>query len=128
MGARFVRLRRMQTTFDKKSGLAFIIAFGVVSLFADMAYEGMRGIAGPFLATLGASGAAVGAIAGTGELAGYMLRLFSGSAADRTRLYWPITLIGYFVQMAAVPALALAGNWWVAAILIILERAGKAMR
>ncbi len=30
--------------------------------------------------------------------------------------------------MAAVPALALAGNWWAAAIFIILERTGKALR
>jgi len=118
----------MQTDFDKKSGLAFIIAFGVVSLFADMAYEGMRGISGPFLASLGASGAAVGAIAGTGELFGYLLRLGSGRLVERTRLYWPIALAGYAIQMAAVPALALAGNWWAAALFIILERTGKAVR
>jgi MFS family permease len=118
----------MQTDFDKKTGLAFIIAFGVVSLFADMAYEGMRGISGPFLASLGASGAAVGAIAGTGELFGYLLRLGSGRLAERTRLYWPIALAGYAIQMAAVPALALAGNWWAAALFIILERTGKAVR
>ncbi len=115
-------------SFDKKSGLAFVVAFGIVSLFADMAYEGMRGISGPFLATLGASGAAVGIIAGTGELAGYLLRLFSGALAQRTRAYWFITLFGYVIQMAAVPLLALAGSWWMAALLIILERAGKAMR
>lgn len=114
--------------FDKKSGLAFVVAFGIVSMFADMAYEGMRGISGPFLATLGASGAAVGIIAGTGELAGYLLRLFSGALAQRTRAYWLITLLGYVIQMAAVPLLALAGSWWMAALLIILERAGKAMR
>jgi predicted MFS family arabinose efflux permease len=114
--------------FDKRTGLAFVVAFGIVSFFADMAYEGMRGIAGPFLATLGASGAAVGIIAGGGEMAGYLLRLVSGRAADRTRLYWPITLAGYVVQMAAVPLLALAGNWWMAAALIVIERAGKAVR
>jgi len=112
-------------TFDRKSGLAFVVAFGVVSLFADMAYEGMRAISGPFLATLGASGTAVGLIAGTGELAGYLLRLFSGRLADRTRAYWLITLFGYVIQMTAVPLLALAGSWWMAALLIILERAGR---
>lgn len=114
--------------FDKSTALAFVISFGIVSLFADAAYEGMRAISGPYLALLGASGFAVGFIAGTGELAGYMLRLLSGSAADRTKLYWPITLGGYVVQMAAVPLLAFAGNWWAAAALIILERAGKATR
>lgn len=118
----------VQTDFDKRSGLAFIVAFGVVSLFADMAYEGMRGISGPYLGSLGASGTIVGVVAGVGELFGYLLRLGSGRLAERTRLYWPIALAGYTVQMAAVPALALTGNWWAAAIFIVLERAGKALR
>src|SRR5581483_1524084 len=95
--------------FEKRSALAFIVAFGIVSLFADAAYEGMRGITGPYLALLGASGTAVGIIAGAGELFGYVLRLGSGRLADRTGAYWAIALIGYVVQMAAVPAMALAG-------------------
>jgi len=115
-------------SFDKHSGLAFIVAFGVVSLFADMAYEGMRSISGPFLASLGASAAAVGIIAGTGELFGYLLRLLSGRVAERTGAYWPLALAGYAIQMAAVPALALAGSWWAAALFIVLERTGKAVR
>jgi MFS family permease len=110
------------------AALRFVISFGVVSLFADMTYEGMRSIAGPYLALLGASGTAVGLIAGSGELLGYTLRWVSGDIADRSRLYWPITLAGYVVQMAAVPALALIGNWPAAAALIILERIGKATR
>jgi len=115
-------------SFDKKSGLAFIVAFGIVSLFADAAYEGMRGITGPYLALLGASGTAVGIIAGSGELFGYVLRLLSGRIASRTGAYWAIALAGYVLQMAAVPAMALAGAWWAAAALIILERTGKAIR
>src|SRR5580704_953983 len=115
-------------SFDAKSGLAFIIAFGFVSLFADMAYEGMRGISGPYLGLLGASATIVGIVAGTGELAGYVLRLASRRLADRTHLYWPITLIGYVIQMAAIPLMALTGAWWMAALLIVLERTGKAVR
>jgi MFS family permease len=114
--------------FDNRSALAFIVAFGIVSLFADAAYEGMRGITGPYLALLGASGTAVGIIAGSGELFGYVLRLASGRIADRTGAYWAIALAGYVVQMAAVPAMALTGAWWAAAALIILERTGKAIR
>ena len=34
----------IQTDFDKRSGLLFILAFGVVSLFADMVYEGARSV------------------------------------------------------------------------------------
>ena len=93
-----------------------------------MAYEGMRGLNGPFLATLGASGAAVGVIAGGGELIGYLLRLASGRVAEKTGAYWLIAVAGYVLQMAAVPALALAGNWQAAAFFIVLERSGKALR
>jgi predicted MFS family arabinose efflux permease len=114
--------------FDKRTGLAFIVAFGIVSLFADAAYEGMRGISGPFLGTLGANGTAVGIIAGGGELVGYVLRLASGRLAEKTGAYWVIALAGYVLQMAAVPLMAFAGLWWMAAGLIILERTGKAIR
>jgi Major Facilitator Superfamily len=83
------------------SRLRFVLIFGVVNLFADMTYEGARSIIGLYMAGLGASGLAVGAVAGFGELLGYALRLVSGSWADRTRLYWPITLAGYVVQILA---------------------------
>ena len=115
-------------SFDSRSALAFAVAFGFVSLFADAAYEGMRGISGPFLAGLGASGAVVGIVAGGGELIGYLLRLLSGRLAERTGAYWTIAILGYALQMSAVPALALAGSWQVAALFILLERGGKALR
>ena len=118
----------MQRDFDSRSALAFIIAFGAVSFFADMAYEGMRAITGPFLGSLGATGLIVGLIAGGGELFGYVLRLGSGRLAERTHRYWAITLLGYVIQMSAVPLLALAGNLWSAAAFIVLERVGKAVR
>jgi predicted MFS family arabinose efflux permease len=110
------------------AGMRLVLLFGVVSLFADMTYEGGRSVVGPYLAILGASATAVGVVAGGGELLGYALRLVSGRLADSTRAYWPITVAGYVVQMAAVPALALAGSWQMAATLIVLERVGKAVR
>ena len=110
------------------SALKFVVLLGVVSLFADMTYEGARSITGPYLAVLGASGAAVGTIAGLGELLGYGLRLVTGYISDRTRRYWTITILGYFVNLVAVPLLALAGNWETAAVLMITERIGKAVR
>jgi predicted MFS family arabinose efflux permease len=121
-------MARERVDFTAKSALAFVVAFGFVSLFADATYEGMRGISGPFLALLGASGAVVGLVAGGGELIGYLLRLLSGRLADRTRAYWTFTIAGYVIQMAAVPLLAFAGSWPLAALLIVLERAGKAVR
>src|SRR6266487_5470676 len=117
-----------QPSQAKATALKFVLLIGVMSLFADFTYEGSRSIIGPYLALLGASAAAVGIVTGLGELLGYGLRLVSGRGADQTGKYWPITIFGYIVQMAAVPLLALAGNWPVAALLIILERVGKAIR
>jgi predicted MFS family arabinose efflux permease len=106
----------------------FVVMIGVVSLLSDTTYEGARSLTGPYLAFLGAGAAAVGVVAGLGELIGYGFRLVSGHIADRTRAYWPVTILGYCLNLLAVPALALANSWEVAAALIILERLGKAVR
>ena len=119
---------RVAGGISHRTALRFVVLLGVVSLFADMTYEGARSITGPYLAALGASGAAVGLIAGLGELVGYALRLASGYAADRSRRYWAITMVGYGLNLAAVPLLALAGRWEMAAVLMIAERVGKAVR
>ncbi len=115
-------------TNAKKQALRFIVLMGLVSLFADFTYEGARSIRGSFLAVLGASGAAVGAVVGLGELIGYGVRILSGMAADRMRAYWLFTILGYLINLVAVPLLALAGSWHIAAALIILERLGKGLR
>ena len=111
-----------------RTAFRFVLLLAFVSLFADFAYEGARSVTGPFLAVLGASGAVVGVVAGLGELLGYGLRLVSGRISDRTRMFWPITIFGFVVQMASIPLLALAGSWPVAALLILTERTGKAIR
>ncbi len=110
------------------NAIRFVLLVGVLSLFADCTYEGSRSILGPYLAVLGASATIVGVVTGFGELLGYGLRLVSGRWADATGKFWPITIFGYVVQMAAVPALALTHSWPAAAALIILERVGKATR
>jgi MFS family permease len=112
----------------KSRAAKFVLLVGVMSFFADFTYEASRGIIGPYLAVLGTSAAAVAIVTGFGELLGYGLRLVSGRLADATKQFWTITIFGYVVQMAAVPLLALAGNWPVAAALIVLERVGKAIR
>lgn len=111
----------------KKTALKFIILLGIVSLFGDVTYEGARSVTGPYLATLGASAAIVGLVAGLGEFIGYALRLASGYLADRTERYWLMTIVGYGF-IFSIPLLALAGYWQIAAILIIMERTGKAIR
>jgi hypothetical protein len=106
----------------------FVLTMGVVNLFGDMTYEGGGAINGQFMATLGASAAVVSITAGLGEFLGYSLRSISGYIADRTGRYWLITFIGYAINLLAVPAMAFAGNWQVAALLILAERIGRAIR
>ncbi|HJT47442.1 MAG TPA: MFS transporter [Nitrososphaeraceae archaeon] len=108
--------------------LKFIILLGIVSLFADMTYEGARSVTGQYLAIFGASATVVGVIGGLGEFVGYGVRIIFGSLADRTRRYWTITILGYILNLLAVPLIALTSHWEIAAILIIAERFGKAIR
>jgi MFS family permease len=111
-----------------RSALRFVVFLGVVSLFADMTYEGARSLSGQWLATLGASAAIVGVVAGAGELVGYALRLVSGLFADRTHRYWSTTIVGYAINLFSVPLLSLTSSWPAAASLIVVERAGRAIR
>jgi MFS family permease len=108
--------------------MRFVLLIGILSFFADFTHEAARSLLGPYLASLHATAFIVGAVTGFGELLGYSLRFFSGRLADSTGKFWPITIFGYILQMSAVPALALTGSWQTAAVFIILERVGRAIR
>ena len=112
---------------DNAKAFKIIILFGIVSLLGDIIYEGARSINGQYLQTLGASAAIVGLVAGLGEFLGYGLRLFAGYFSDKTKAYWFFTILGYGL-LASIPLLALAGVWQIAALFIIIERIGKAIR
>jgi hypothetical protein len=68
----------------RSSALRFIVYLGVVSLFADMTYEGAHSIIGPFLRDLGASPFAVALIAGARAGAGRAA--FRSHAGRRPRM------------------------------------------
>jgi MFS family permease len=110
------------------AAFAFVLTMGIVNLFGDVTYEGGAAINGQFLGSLGASAAAISIIAGAGEFLGYALRSVAGWTADRTGKYWPVTIVGFAINLFAVPAMALAGNWQVAGLLILAERTGRAIR
>ena len=120
--------RNTERTRAASHAFRFVLTMGVVNLFADMTYEGGASINGPFLGTLGASAAAISIIAGLGEFLGYSLRSVAGYVSDKTGRYWLITFVGYSVNLLAVPAMALAGSWPVAAGLVLAERVGRAIR
>ena len=110
--------------------MTFIILFGIVSLFSDMTHEGASSIRGAYLALLGASAGTIGFISGLGELIGYSMRYVFGKITDRTKKYWPMVIFGYILDILAVPALALVGEkgWIAAAILLVTQRMGKAIK
>ncbi|MET3808280.1 MFS family permease [Nakamurella sp. UYEF19] len=106
----------------------FIVSFGLISLFADMVYEGARSIIGPYLATLGASAVVVGVAAGAGEFIGYGLRVVSGYLVTRSRHYWAWTITGYTLTVVSVPLIGLTHLLAPALLLYGTERLGKAIR
>ena len=108
--------------------MQFVLAFGVVSMFADMVYESARAITGPYLATLGASAAVVGFVTGSGEAVALVFRLLTGRISDRTGRRWALSIAGYTITVIAVPLIAVTQALWSAAVLVIAERFGKAVR
>lgn len=110
--------------------LLFIMLFAIVSLFSDMTHEGASSIRGAYLALLGASAGTIGFISGLGELIGYSLRYVFGRIADKTKKYWLMTILGYVLDVLAVPALALVGEhgWIFACGLLVIQRMGKAIK
>lgn len=123
-----MRFKHLKIYFATRPALMLVILLGIISMFADVTYEGARSITGPYLAILGASAITVGFVAGFGELMGYALRLITGFIVDKTACYWLITFLGYLLNLLSVPLLALTHSWIFAAVLIILERVGKAIR
>lgn len=111
----------------RRAAMNLILVLGLVSAFGDITYESARSVSGPFFLTLGAGAAAIGFVSGLGELLGYGLRLVFGVIADRLRAHWTATFVGYGLLLS-VPLLALVHDWRAAALLLILERIGKAIR
>lgn len=123
----------MENNKNKKKisqAMLFIIFFGIVSLFSDMTHEGASSIRGAYFTILGASAGAIGFVSGLGELIGYSMRYVFGRIADKRKNYWFMTIFGYVIDVLAVPALALVGEngWIAAAILLIIQRMGKAIK
>ncbi len=119
----------MDTANPKQlSAWRFIVWFGIVSLFADFVYEGARAVTGPFMAHLGASALLVGVVTGAGEALALAGRLVTGPMVDKTRAYWPLAILGYALTIVSVPLLGAATTVLAASVLIIAERAGKAIR
>lgn len=113
----------------EKPLLVFIL-LSLVSLLADIVYEGGRSVSGAFLAFLNSPSYAP-ALVGAGDLVGSLLRLATGliaTAYASSTILWGFTIAGYALTALSIPALALAGSWEVAVLLYVLDRVGKGLR
>jgi MFS family permease len=106
----------------------FVLLMGVVDLFGDTTYSGGASMNGLFLASVGAGAAVISIAGGLSEFLNYLTRGVSGYFADRLRRRWPLVFVGYSVNLLAVPALAFAGHWQVAAGLIVVQGIGRGVR
>ncbi len=107
--------------------IRLILLLGVASLLGSLVSNGARSVTGPYILLLGGSAAVVGLVAGSGEFIGYALRSATGAYVGQSHRYWKVAMTGYGL-LAAIPLLAFAVRWEAAAVLIIAERIGKAVR
>lgn len=105
-------------------GLAGLM--GLVSMLADLVYEGGRSVQGDLLLKAG-SGALGVAIVAAGEALAYASRPLGAILAGRIGL-WPTTFLGYALSVGSIPLLALAGDWRAIAAVYLAERLGKGVR
>ena len=114
---------------SRRTLIVFII-LGLVSLTADMVYEGARSVGGSYIEELGGPPVA-SAITASGDLIGYGLRFVSAVIATylaSSSVFWSIIIFGYALQLFAMPILAFAYSWSVATALYLIERVGKGLR
>jgi MFS family permease len=114
----------------RNQALVFILFLGFISLLSDFTHEGARSIYGSYLGLLGVGAFMISLVSGLGEFIGQALRIVTGIIADKTRKYWFMMILGYAVNLLAIPLLALTNEsiWQVALVLILVERVGKAIR
>ena len=93
----------------RKIALKFVLMIGVLASLPTSLMKVLDPSLARFFRQLEQRGV-VGNGCRFGELLGYGLRFFSGPLSERTGEFWPITFLGYIVQMAAVPLLAFAGT------------------
>ncbi|MCX8195579.1 MAG: MFS transporter [Acidilobaceae archaeon] len=108
--------------------LLVFLLLSLVSLLADMTYEGGRSISGPYLEALGASLLVAGSLS-AGELVAHSFRSAGGFLAQKlgSKSFWPLLFLGYSANLA-IPALAFVQSWEHAFLLYMIERAGKGLR
>ncbi len=113
-----------------RRALVVFYLLGLVSLFADMVYEGGRSVSGAYLEFLN-SPAVGAALIGVGDFIGYVLRFITGYVASvyqSSTLLWASVIAGYAITALSIPLLAFTSSWSIAVLLYMVDRVGKGLR
>lgn len=109
-------------------GRGNILAFGLTSLFNDVATEMAYWVLPAFLVSIGAGPAQLGVIEGIAESVASFVQLFAGYLTDRISRRKPIVVGGYFVANAVKPLLALVTSWRQVLAIRFADRFSKGIR
>jgi MFS family permease len=119
----------MTETKPEKAGMRNVTSLGAVSFFTDFSTEMILGVLPLFIiSNLGATRAILGAIEGSGELAGYAFRMVSGSLSDKIGKRKVFIIAGYALSTASKPFFAFASGWVDALVVRLSDRVGKGFR
>jgi MFS family permease len=88
-----------------------VVGMGVTSLLSDAGHEMATAVLPGFLAVLGVSAAALGAIEGIADSVSSFVKLGSGWLSDRLGFGKPIAVGGYFLTGVAKALFAFAYGW-----------------
>jgi MFS family permease len=106
-----------------------IVLLGMTSLFTDVGTEMIFPLLPVFLTeTLGAGPSYLGLVEGAADGVSSLLKLVSGTLADRLPRRKPLVLLGYGLASAVRPFVALATKPWHALAVRVADRVGKGVR
>lgn len=107
-----------------------VVMLGLTSLFTDISAEMVATILPVYLLfDLHLSPAAFGVIDGLYQGAAALVRIFGGVAADRSRRYKEVAVVGYGLSAIARLGLLVVGNvWTLLAGVVMVDRLGKGIR
>ncbi len=105
-----------------------VLGVGVTSALGDLAYETGTVLLPGFLATIGASAAALGAIEGIADATSSFVKLGSGYLSDRLGHRKPLVLLGYALTPIGQACFALAQGVWLVLIGRVVGWFGRGIR
>lgn len=100
------------TATNKRWLNSTVLGVGLASFFSDFSHEIATAIMPAFLATIGASAAALGLIEGVSDGLSSFAKLGSGFYTDKLPRRKPIAVGGYIVTAIATASFAFATNAW----------------